>query len=146
MSEPEFLQHTLNPRLGFLQIAPVVGLLGGANTNTMYALSTIAIASKILTGTQTRSVTRSRTAAGNTEKWSNSLTERKRFRPSLGFLTSVGVAGAGGYAGYLVASRPTNAAAEGTITSFDQRNALQRMNYSTAGLVQALHNINRRDR
>jgi hypothetical protein len=61
-------------------------------------------------------------------------------------LIGAGVIGGAGYMGYRTASRDNNAAAEGTITSFDRYNSsgVGRMNFSTAGLVQALHNNNRR--
>lgn len=56
------------------------------------------------------------------------------------------VMGAAGAAGYMAAVRNNNPTAEGTITSFDKYNesGVSRMNFSTAGLVQALHNNNRR--
>lgn len=58
--------------------------------------------------------------------------------------TSVFAAGA--YAGYLVGDRINNPSAEGTITDFSTYNSrgVSRMNFSTAGLVQALHYNNRR--
>jgi len=60
--------------------------------------------------------------------------------------TGAAVMGAGGYLGYMGAQRPDNVTAEGTIRSFDRYNSagVSRMNYSTAGLVQALHRNNRK--
>ena len=61
-------------------------------------------------------------------------------------LIGTAVMGGAGYMGYRTATRDNNAAAEGTISSFDRYNdtGVSRMNFSTAGLVQALHNKNRR--
>lgn len=57
-----------------------------------------------------------------------------------------GIIGGAGALGYSVATRNNNPAAEGSITSFDRYNSsgVRRMNFSTAGLVQALHNNNRK--
>jgi hypothetical protein len=57
-----------------------------------------------------------------------------------------GIIGTAGYAGYLAGERNNNPAAEGTIQMFERHNesGVRRMNYSTAGLVQALHNNNRK--
>jgi len=61
-------------------------------------------------------------------------------------LIGTSVIGSSGYIGYQAANRNNNPAAEGSISSFDRYNAagVSRMNFSTAGLVQALHNNNRR--
>ena len=60
--------------------------------------------------------------------------------------TTVATIGIGGYAGYEAAMANNNPIAEGTITQFERHNSsgVNRMNFSTAGLVQALHNNNRK--
>lgn len=60
---------------------------------------------------------------------------------SLGF-TIAGVGG--GIALGIGTNEYKHTFAEGDITSMDQRSTTQRLNYSTAGLVQALHNNSRR--
>jgi len=52
----------------------------------------------------------------------------------------------GGYAGSTVVNRYNNPSAEGNITELNlyDDSVVSRMNFSTAGLVQALHNANRR--
>lgn len=62
----------------------------------------------------------------------------------LGFGMSAGITAAAGYGGYLVGSGTGRAASEGNIQSFDTGSVVSRMNFSTAGLVQALHNNNRK--
>lgn len=57
----------------------------------------------------------------------------------LGFAGSVAAASGGAYAGWKLASNVNAPAAEGNITGFDQGSPTSRMNYSTAGLVQALY-------
>ena len=57
----------------------------------------------------------------------------------LGFAGSVGAAAGGAYAGWKLASNVNAPAAEGNIVGFDQGGPTSRMNYSTAGLVQALY-------
>lgn len=66
------------------------------------------------------------------------------FSKLAGFAASTTVAGGAAYLGYRVGSRSNSPAAEGNITSFEHGTSpVSRMNFSTAGLVQALHN-NRR--
>lgn len=67
------------------------------------------------------------------------------FLGKLASSTLVGAVGAvgGAYLGSKMTDNVTGFA-EGDITSFNQRSMTQKMNYSTAGLVQALHNNNRR--
>ncbi len=59
--------------------------------------------------------------------------------PVAGFAASVGAVGIGGYIGYRNTTRNPNPAAEGNITSFNENSVVSKMNWSTAGLVQALH-------
>tara|TARA_R110002074_G_scaffold402324_1_gene607016 strand:+ start:50034 stop:50861 length:828 start_codon:yes stop_codon:yes gene_type:complete len=60
--------------------------------------------------------------------------------------TGAGIIGAAGAGGFAAAQANNNPIAEGSITDFSRANSsgVSRMNYSTAGLVQALHNNNRR--
>jgi hypothetical protein len=66
---------------------------------------------------------------------------RRGVNPShlLGFAGSVAAASGGAYAGWKLASNVNAPAAEGNIIGFDQGSPTSRMNYSTAGLVQALY-------
>lgn len=61
-------------------------------------------------------------------------------------ITGLGTIGVGGYAGLKAGQRPMGGAAEGNIIDFNDYNnsAVRRMNFSTAGLVQALDRNNRR--
>lgn len=113
------------PQFGLLQMATLSGWTGGSGIAGQYVgtgagvLGGIALTGLGITGIAKLGL--ERTVFGST------------------------MVGLGGYAGLKMGRRPSGGAAEGNITSFESNNSVvRRMNFSTAGLVQALDRNNRR--
>lgn len=123
------------PQFGLLQMLSSSSLLGGASSlssGLMNAISSPA-AQYTLYGTTAATLLMGGAALYSKGKLTTAV-------------VGLGVAGAGGYAGLKAGRRPYGGAAEGTIVDFNEYNnsAVRRMNFSTAGLVQALDRNNRR--
>lgn len=123
------------PQFGLLQMISSSSILGGAtslSSGLMNAVSSPA-AQYTLYGTTAATLLMGGVALHSKGKLTTTM-------------IGLGVVGAGGYAGLKAGKRPYGGAAEGTITDFSDYNnsAVRRMNFSTAGLVQALDRNNRR--
>ena len=130
------------PRVGPLQAAAWSSALGVPALGSVYLLGWMGATT--VGGVRGR-MSKGKTAASAVMGYAGNMVGKTAV--SLGRAGRAGVVAAGaGYLGYTVGTRNNNTTAEGTITEFDRYNSagVSRMNFSTAGLVQALHNNNRK--
>ena len=123
------------PQFGLLQMLSSSSILGGASSLSSGLMNVIS--------NPATQYTLYGTAAATLLMGGVALHSKGKLATTM---TGLAVAGAGGYAGLRAGKRPYGGAAEGTIVDFNDYNnsAVRRMNFSTAGLVQALNRNNRR--
>lgn len=139
-SSQELKKLANTPRFGVVQMLGAASMIGGGSISpTALGVGAGIVGTGLVAGA----------GLGLGMAWKAS--KGRGFGAALGAATMYGatssaVVGGGAAVGYAAAVRDNNPIAEGNITQFDRYNSqgVSRMNFSTAGLVQALHDRNRR--